>query len=80
MQDLAKDRFKQVCEVHWNAPEFAAAAEHAYTSTVETSMGLRDIIKSTSLMHKSLGQNLGVQEFLKKQPQLMYDLWIRTVN
>ncbi|KAK1948716.1 hypothetical protein LY78DRAFT_622784, partial [Colletotrichum sublineola] len=44
LKDLAVSKFRTAAETTWDAGDFLDAASVAYTSTIETDWGLRDVI------------------------------------
>lgn len=54
LKDLAKEKFKLACDASWNDATFAAAATHAFTTTPDNDMGLRDVVIETLKNHLEL--------------------------
>ncbi|KAF2104074.1 hypothetical protein NA57DRAFT_50920 [Rhizodiscina lignyota] len=47
-------KFKEAATLHWNTPRFAEAVYIVLTTTIESDMGLRDIVIETLSKHKEL--------------------------
>jgi hypothetical protein len=44
LKTLALEKFRRACQVFWDDDAFARAAHHAFSTTPESDMGLRDIV------------------------------------
>ncbi|KAL2158848.1 hypothetical protein VTH06DRAFT_4040 [Thermothelomyces fergusii] len=44
LKTLALEKFKEEVKFHWNTDDFVRAAEEAYTSTLESDRGLRNVV------------------------------------
>ncbi|KAH6644293.1 hypothetical protein C7974DRAFT_459937 [Boeremia exigua] len=64
LKDLAKEKFGRACKHFWSTPNFAAAAHHAFSTTVEDDKGLRDIVSATICEHIELVNDPGVSVLL----------------
>ena len=89
LKDLAAEKFSRSCRKYWNDKEFPEAVHHAFTTTMECDMGLRqpatDIIakhmellnkaEMTVLIHKVNGLAASLLELRAKDVG-----WIKLVN
>lgn len=64
LKDIAKEKFDRACKHFWNTPTFAAAAHHAFSTTVEEDKGLRDIVSATISERIELVNDPGVSVLL----------------
>lgn len=60
LKDLAKEKFARACKHFWKTPEFASAAHHAFSTTVEDDKGLRGIVSARICEHIELVNDPGV--------------------
>ncbi|KAJ4984238.1 BTB/POZ domain-containing protein [Stagonosporopsis vannaccii] len=60
LKDLAKEKFARACKHFWNTPDFAPAAHHAFSTTIEDDKGLRGIVSATICEHIELVNEPGV--------------------
>jgi len=51
LKELVLEKFSQACQKYWNEPCFAAAAHHAFSTTPDNDLGLRDIVSLTIATH-----------------------------
>lgn len=54
LKELAKEKFERSCNSHWDAEYFAPAAHYAFSSTVDSDRGLRDLVI------KSIGNHINL--------------------
>jgi hypothetical protein len=54
LKDLAREKFLRSCTEHWNSEYFAPAAQHAFSTTIDGDMGLREIIINLISEHMRL--------------------------
>ncbi|KAF2023835.1 hypothetical protein EK21DRAFT_105063 [Setomelanomma holmii] len=54
IKDLATEKFKRACAAFWDNETFAAAAHHAFSTTMGDDKGLRDIVNATVSDHMEL--------------------------
>ncbi|KAI4622192.1 hypothetical protein J4E83_004932 [Alternaria metachromatica] len=54
LKDLAIEKFIRSCKHFWNEDEFSIAAHHVFSTTVDTDLGLRDIVSATICAHMGL--------------------------
>jgi hypothetical protein len=76
LKELAKDKFARSCRFYWNTPHFAAAVEHVFSSTVESDMGLRDIVIETISLHTNVLNMPGMRDVLNQFNDLAVGLLI----
>ena len=51
LKELVKENFDHACQYFWDDAQFAISARHAFSSTLESDKGLRDIICKTIVNH-----------------------------
>lgn len=51
LKTLAKEKFARACGFHWNTKHFATAVECVFEETVESDVGLRDVVIRTVSEH-----------------------------
>ncbi|KAF2655628.1 hypothetical protein K491DRAFT_716060 [Lophiostoma macrostomum CBS 122681] len=79
LKELAKNKFAQICRVHWNSPHFPTAAKHAFSTTPDEDKGLRDIVRKTISNHMHLiADKPEIKEIMKEYNGLAYDLFMET--
>jgi hypothetical protein len=55
--NLSRVNFEHTCDRFWNAPEFAEAAEHAYSTTPNMDDKLRKVFRDTIFKHRKISSN-----------------------
>ena len=51
LKELAMEKFRRACQDNWHEPGFAVAAYHAFSTTPDNDLGLRDIVSLTIATH-----------------------------
>ena len=64
LNDLAKEKFEKACGCFWNDPVFPTAAGHAFSSTPDKDVGLRDVVIETIANHVNLVNRAEIFEFM----------------
>jgi hypothetical protein len=54
LKELTLDKFLRSCDKYWDDDHFGPAAHHAFTTTTEDDMGLRDIVSNVISEHMDL--------------------------
>jgi ABC-type branched-subunit amino acid transport system substrate-binding protein len=65
LKALALEKFSEEADQHWDNTDFVQAATEVYTGTPKNDRGMRDIVVSTFMQHKSLLRKLEAIEVLK---------------
>ncbi|KAK2005336.1 hypothetical protein LZ32DRAFT_546275 [Colletotrichum eremochloae] len=76
LKDLAVAKFRTAAETTWDAGDFLDAASEAYTSTIDTDRGLRDVILEVFAQHDDLLDRDEAKSLVKRQGSLAYDLLV----
>ncbi|KXH69607.1 BTB/POZ domain-containing protein [Colletotrichum salicis] len=76
LKGLALSKFESAALNHWGTSDFLEAINEAYTSTLETDRGLRDVILKVFSKHKELLDRDEVKTLLRGIGSLAYDLVI----
>ncbi|KAF1923433.1 uncharacterized protein M421DRAFT_324712 [Didymella exigua CBS 183.55] len=74
LKDLAKEKFSRACKHFWNTPDFAVAADHAFSTTVEDDTGLRAIVSATISDHIELVNDPAVSVLMTQFNGLALDI------
>ncbi|KAF2867319.1 hypothetical protein BDV95DRAFT_550982 [Massariosphaeria phaeospora] len=64
LQEIAQEKFKRQCSFHWDDNQFAVAAHYAYSTTLDTNTGLREIVRDTICKHPKLLDKSAVDTLL----------------
>jgi hypothetical protein len=80
LKDLARDKFSRVCGVFWDSTEFVEAAEHAFTTTPDDDVGLRECVIETLSVRRRIIRQLDVRTFLQRRPVLLYGLLAQVLS
>lgn len=64
LKELASEKFSRACKHFWNTPDFAVAAHHAFSTTVDEDKGLRDPVSATICEHIELLSDPGVNALM----------------
>ena len=75
LKTLAKQKFEVTAADHWCETEFLESAEEAYTSTVESDRGLRDVVLQSFRQRPELASRPDVQKTVQYVPSLAFDLY-----
>ncbi|EON61622.1 hypothetical protein W97_00837 [Coniosporium apollinis CBS 100218] len=73
LKALALEKFAVEAGTFWNSTEFSQAAYEAYTSTIESDRGLRDVVVGTLYQHPEMLSKKDVQDVVRDL-NLAYDL------
>jgi hypothetical protein len=75
LKDLARRKFEMAMACYYDAPEFAAAIEAVYCSTIDTDRGLRDVVLQAFRTHPQLVHTQDVYAVIKETPSLALELF-----
>jgi hypothetical protein len=67
LQDLAREKFEQWCEKHWNDDEFVEAAEAAVTNIDKNDRSLTDVVVKTVSNHICLLDKQLIQRLMRHE-------------
>lgn len=74
LKDLAKTKFCQAAQIHWNSPEFGEVIEIIFTSTPSGDRGLRQAVKEIIQGHLSVMEKPEIESIMRELPDFAYDL------
>lgn len=74
LKDLAVDKFKAAASQAWEPSDFLHAATEAYTSTIDTDRGFRDVVLEAFAVHEDLLDDDEAKTTIKSLGSLPYDL------
>ncbi|KAI1495165.1 BTB/POZ protein [Biscogniauxia mediterranea] len=74
LKRIACDKFKAEVARQWSSQDFLDAVREAYTSTIESDRGLRDVITSAFYDHPTLLDKQDTQQLLRDLNALSVDL------
>ncbi|GKT52608.1 uncharacterized protein ColSpa_12789 [Colletotrichum spaethianum] len=74
LKSLARTKFETTAQRSWDTDDFLDAIDEAYTSTLDSDRGLRDIVLKVFAEHKELLDREQVKVLLRKLGSLTYDL------
>lgn len=74
LKELSLHKFQRACGKYWNYPEFAEAANHAFSTTPDDDKGLRDIVCTTISEHMVLMKEPEVEALLTEFNGLAFGL------
>jgi hypothetical protein len=89
LKDLAAEKFYRSCRKYWNGKEFPDAVHHAFTTTTECDMGLRQPATDIIAKHMELLNKPEMSELIHKVNGLAASLlelrakdvgWIKAAN
>jgi len=64
LKELVLEKFKRACVSFWNDDTFSVAAHYAFSTTMESDKGLRDIVSATISKHKELLHKSEIQALM----------------
>ncbi|CCF35582.1 BTB/POZ domain-containing protein, partial [Colletotrichum higginsianum] len=76
LKDLAVTKFRTTAKTVWDAGDFLDAASEAYTSTIDTDRGLRDVILGVFAEHVALLDHDEAKSLVKRLGSLAFDLLV----
>ncbi|KAL8409347.1 hypothetical protein RB594_007690 [Gaeumannomyces avenae] len=77
LKELARKNFKTAADEHWDSDKFFDAAHEAYTNTLETDRGLRDVVVDTLYKYKDLLKKDRAKDMARTVTMAAFDLLMR---
>ncbi|KAK1657059.1 hypothetical protein BDP55DRAFT_699224 [Colletotrichum godetiae] len=74
LKDLSVTKFRTAAKTKWDVIDFLDAAGEAYTSTIDTDRGLRNVILEVFAEHGNLLDRDEAKSLVKRLGSLAYDL------
>lgn len=74
LQDLAREKFLRACAVYYHDERFTQAARHAFSTTPDHDIGLRDVVKDVIWEHMDLLKKAEVQALVQDSKGLAMTL------
>ena len=75
LKALAREKFEVLAAQRWSEPDFLEAAEEAYTTTIDTDRGLRNVVLQSFRQRPELARRSNVQNTVQHVPLLAFDLY-----
>jgi hypothetical protein len=66
LKEIALEKFHRACGVFWDSDEFAHAAHHAFSTTPDNDMGLREIVAETISQHLEIFHKPAVEALVQE--------------
>ncbi|KAL5115328.1 hypothetical protein ACEQ8H_006773 [Pleosporales sp. CAS-2024a] len=76
LAELAGDKFSRACGKHSNDDMFVTAIKHAFTTTLDSDVGMRKRVYRVLVDNPQLIVKGNIKEFLQAHPALMYDVLV----
>jgi hypothetical protein len=66
LKAIALEKFRRVCRFFWDSDEFARAAHHAFSTTPDSDMGLREVVAETISQHLEIFHKPAVEALIQE--------------
>jgi hypothetical protein len=76
LKAIALQKFRRACCFFWDSDEFARAAHHAFSSTPDSDMGLREVVAETISQHLKIFHKPAVEALVQE----FHDLAVAVVR